>query len=209
MESKFKPESICNVFKELSKENSCYLMGLSLASNDLVINLNTFKYYPPTESNCFFSNAISILREIARLIVEINQSTLHQRYSNNTKSIFDKLKTKLVPFHDESFTKATLKPIRDFTFHYDLNKIKANKVIESIFQKMQNSDTIEMGFDPNDESALGQRYLFADSFRANYIDHFLNKNIVTDISTISVDLINFIDSLMYDIIIGVNDENAL
>jgi len=163
MESKFKPENIGNVFKDLSKENSCYLMGLSLASNDLVININTFKYYPPTESNYFFSNAISILREIAQLIFEVNKSTLNHLYSKNTKSIFDKLKTELVPFHDESLTRATLKPIRDFTFHYNLNKIKENKVIESIFKELQKPVTIEMGFDPNDESALGQRYLFNES----------------------------------------------
>lgn len=180
-------------------------MGLSLASNDLVMNINTFKYYPPIEGNYFFSNAISILRELALLLLKINESTLNKLYSKTTKSIFDKLKTELVPFHDESLTKATLKPIRDFTFHYNLNKLKDNRAIESTFATVIESATIDIGFDPNDETALGQRYLFADGFRNNYMAQFLSKDITSDISTISFDLISFIDSLMYDITCGVND----
>jgi len=105
----------------------------------------------------------------------------------------------LAPYTDESLVKSTLRPIRNFTFHYNLNKQKEKEILVSMINKIKKLNDIDIGLDPNEESALGQRYIFADTFRADFINQFLSKEIVSSISSISVDIGNFVDSLMYDL----------
>jgi hypothetical protein len=74
MESKYKPKVIDNVFRALDDKQSLYLMGLSLASNDLAINLDSLDRYPDNERIYFFSNSISIIRELSHLVFEVDKS---------------------------------------------------------------------------------------------------------------------------------------
>lgn len=199
MDSKFKVHLTDNIFKELDSELSLYIMGLSLASNDLTINLDSLKHYPASESIYFFSNSISILREVASLLVNIDKSNLKRFYSKDTIFLYEDLKTDLLPFHDSSIVKSTLKPIRDFTFHYNLNKFKENDVLNVMMNKIKELDQIEIGFNPDDETVLGQRYTFADTFRTEFTNNYLSKEIVSSLSTITVNIGNFVDSLMRDL----------
>jgi len=199
MDSKFKVHLTDNIFKELDSELSLYIMGLSLASNDLTINLDSLKHYPASESIYFFSNSISIVREVASLLVEIDKSNLKQFYSQDTDVLYKGLKSDLLPFHDGSIVKSTLKPIRDFTFHYNLNKFKDNEVLNAVINKVKESNQIEIGFNPVDETVLGQRYTFADTFRTEITNQYLSKDIVKKLSSITVNIGNFVDSLMRDL----------
>lgn len=199
MESKYKVGVTDNVFKNLSEEHSLFLMGLSLASNDLFINLDTFKHYPTSESNYFFAICISILREVALLVVDIKKTDFTQQFSSNTNELFEKLISELAPYNDDSLVKSSLRPIRNFTFHYNLNKQEEKDLMISMINNVKSLKDIDIGLDPNENSALGQRYMFADTFRAYFINNFLSKDIVSNISSISVDIGNFVDSLMYDL----------
>ena len=199
MDSKFKVHLTDNIFKELDNEHSLYIMGLSLASNDLTINLDSLNHYPASENIYFFSNSISIVREVASLLVDIDKSNFKQVYSKHTKDLYKNLKSDLLPFHDGSIVKSTLKPIRDFTFHYNLNKFKEHEVLNAITNKVKELDQIEIGFNPVDETVLGQRYTFADTFRTDVTNKYLNKEIVSNLSSIAVNIGNFVDSLMHDL----------
>ncbi len=203
MESKYKTGVTDNVFKELSNEDSLFLMGLSLATNDLIINLDTFQHYPSNESNYFFSNCISILREVASLVADINKSEFKNHFSSGTKELFGKLVSELEPYYDGSLTKSTLRKIRNFTFHYNYNsnskKQEEYKLMLSMIDKVKKLEEIDIGLDPKESTILGQRYIFADTFRADFINHFLSHDKVSMISSISVDLGCFVDSLMSDL----------
>ena len=178
MESKYKAGVTDNVFKNLSEEHSLFLMGLSLASNDLFINLDTFKHYPASESNYFFAICISILREVALLVVDIKKTDFTQQFSSNTNELFEKLISELAPYNDDSLVKSSLRPIRNFTFHYNLNKQEEKDLMISMINNVKSLKDIDIGLDPNENSALGQRYMFADTFRADFINNFLSKDIV-------------------------------
>lgn len=202
MESKYKAGVTDNVFKNLSEEHSLFLMGLSLASNDLFINLDTFKHYPASESNYFFAICISILREVALLVVDIKKTDFTQQFSSDTNELFEKLISELAPYNGDSLVKSALRPIRNFTFHYNLKKQEEKDLMISMINNVKSLKDIDIGLDSNEKSALGQRYIFADTFRADFINHFLSKDIVSNISSISVDIGNFVDSLMYDLYRG-------
>ena len=202
MESKYKPKVIANVFKALNDEQSLYIMGLSLAFNDLVINHDSLSRYPENENVYFFSNSISIIRELALLVVAIDSSNLTKKFSENTQNLFESLKTDLIPFHDESIVKKVLKPIRDLSFHYNLNNLtrsdEADK-IKSVLGQLRKENNISVGLIQNETSLLGQRYTYADSFRNGITSQFLTTEIVSKISTIAVNVAFFVDSLVTDL----------
>lgn len=74
MSSKYKQELIENVFSILNDEQALFLMGLSLASNDLCINLESMANFSEEENIYFFVNSLSIIREIAKLVEVIENS---------------------------------------------------------------------------------------------------------------------------------------
>ncbi len=206
MESKYKPEVIDNVFRALDDKQSLYLMGLSLASNDLSINLDSLDRYPDNERIYFFSNSISIIRELAHLVVEVDKSDLTQMFSKDTKDLFELLKSDLVPFNNASnnasLVKTVLKPIRDFSFHYNYNLTKSNEMckIESVLSQIRKEHNISIGLSQRESSLLGQRYAYADSFRTNVTNQFLTADIVSKISDVTVNILSFVDSLVNDLV---------
>ena len=200
MDSNYESKVIDNIFKELDDKQSLYLMGLSLASNDLAINIDLLERYPEGENFYFFSNSISIIRELAKLVNEVDKSGLTQYFSENTKSQFDFIKSDLAPFDDVSLVKNVLKPIRDISFHYNFNELKKKDKIETVLYQIRNENEILISFMKDKNSPLGQRYTYADLFRTNVCNQFLTRDIVSKLSTIARRIMSFVDSLVNDIL---------
>ncbi len=199
MNSKYKTQAIDNIFKALNDEQSLYLMSLSLASNDLAINHDSLCRYPDNENIYFFSNSISIMRELALLVVAIDKSDLTQMFSEGTKDLFESLKSDLAPFNEPSLVKTVLKPIRDISFHYNLTKSNETDKIKSVLRLLRKKNNIDIGFTQGKNSPLDQRYTYADSFRTDVANQFLTAEIVSKISTVAVNVVAFVDSLVADL----------
>ena len=203
MDTNYKPEVLDNIFKALNDEQSLYLMGLSLASNDLAINLDSLGRYPNNESIYFFSNSISIIRELALLVVAVDKSDLTQNFSKNTEGLFELLKSDLVPIDDASLVKTVLKPIRDLTFHYNLAKSNKMSKIEFVLSQLRKENNISIRFTKDENSPLGQRYTYADSFRTHVADQFLTTDVISIISSVAVNVVSFVDSLVNDLLLKI------
>lgn len=208
MDSKYEQEVIENIFKTLNNEQSLFVMGLSLAANDLNINLDSIGRYPTSESIYFFSNSISIIRELALLVVAIEKSNLANEFSDNTMDLFKQLKSELIPFDNDSLVKSVLKPIRDLSFHYNFNKSNQKGAVESVLDQLKLEAKISVGFSKDVNSPLGQRYLYADSFRTDIANKFLTEEIVSKISAVAVNVISFVDSLLNDFVCKENNNNV-
>ena len=200
MEPDYEANVVGNFFKALNDEESLYLIGLSLASNDLTINHDSLSKYPENENIYFFSNSISIIRELATLVVAIDKSDLTQKFSKNTGNLFKKLKCDLVPFDDDSLAKTVLKPIRDISFHYNLTKSDEMDKIKSVLGKLREENNISVRRMQGEKSILGQRYTYADLFRANITSEFLTTEIVSRISNVAVNVGAFVNSLVTDLV---------
>lgn len=200
MDSKYTQVEVDNVFKKLNDKQSLYLIGLSLASNDLVINNDSINRYPDSENGYFFSNSISIIRELAALVVAIDNSDLTQKFSDCTNDLFRQLKSDLMPFDDESLVRKVLKPIRDISFHYNFIKLGEMDEIKSVLNQLREENNISVGLLQDEKSILGQRYTYADSFRTNTTNQFLTTEIVSKISKVAVNVGTFVDSLVTDLI---------
>jgi hypothetical protein len=199
VQSKYESGSIGNVFRALDSKHTLHLIGLLLASNDLLLNLDAIGKFPKKESGYFFYNSISIIRELALLVVEIDKSNLPQKFSNNTFDSFEKLRSELTSFHDKSLVKSVLKPIRDVTFHYNFSKSKNAEKLHLLIKELRELEKIEVGLIPHQHSVLAQRYTFADTFRSEFINQFLTNEIVSKITAVSVGVVSFTDSLMADL----------
>ncbi|MFH2060774.1 MAG: hypothetical protein ABIJ59_18010 [Pseudomonadota bacterium] len=201
MDSDFKSQEIENIFKPLSEEESFYVLGLSLVANDLMLNHDSLCHYPEDENIYFFASSISIIRELAKLLVAVKKSSLISLFSDNTMQLFEALKSELEPFDEDSLTKSVLKPVRDLTFHYNFSKSEESQVLKSSLIELKNKDGILMRFSNNQKSPIGQRYAFATSFRAAVTNSFLSSEIVSKISNVAVNSGCFVDSLLNDLVL--------
>tara|TARA_R110001583_G_scaffold187269_1_gene348406 strand:- start:2042 stop:2674 length:633 start_codon:yes stop_codon:yes gene_type:complete len=207
MSSKYKQELIENVFSILNDEQALFLMGLSLASNDLCINLESMANFSEEENIYFFVNSLSIIREIAKLVEVIENSDFMDFFSKNSIKIFNELKAGLVPFHDTSLTKSVLKPIRDLSFHYNLNASKEIGAIDKALDYLLNLRDIPVGFNEKEEVGLSQRYMFADTFRTKLVFQYLTTAKVSKISLLSVNVVQLVDSLLNDLLLKLRRQN--
>lgn len=202
MDSDFKSQDIENIFKPLSEEESFYVLGLFLVANDLMLNHDSLRRYPEDENIYFFASSISIIRELATLLVAIKKSSLTNLFSDNTKQLFEALKFELEPFDDDSLTKSVLKPVRDLTFHYNFSKSEESQVLKSSLIDLKNKDGILMRFSNNQKSPIGQRYAFATLFRMAVTNRFMNVKITSKISNVAINAVNFVDSLLNDLMMN-------
>ncbi len=200
MESKYKPHNIDNVFRSLNDDLALYIMGLSLASNDLAINLDALIRYPEVENGYFFSNSISIMRELATLMIEIKKTRLPNEFSDGTKSLFETLLSELESFADGSLVKSTLKPLRDISVHYNLNKSDEVGKLKSVLNEIKDQSRINVGFTEATGAPNDQRYLYADEFRAKVISKFLDEKITSKISHVAASAVKFVDSILTDLV---------
>lgn len=199
MNSKYTPGVARNVFAALNEEESLRVLGLSLATNDLMSNLEALGIVPVAENSYFFYNSIAIIREVAKLVASTEKSTLSRKFSEDTWNSFKELIAALSPYHDTSLAKSILKPIRDVTFHYDLAHSPAagwDEVLDGI----RKLDKLDVGLMPDNRSLRGQRYTFADRIRTEYVNQFLTKETVSQLSSVAVSIGAFVDSLLADLV---------
>ena len=195
----YKYEIIKNIFKDLDRKSSLYVLGICLATNDIVSHVVKIQSHKSDEDTYYFANSLSILREIAKLIMEIDKLELKGRFSKGTCELLDKLKSELLPFNENSLVKDSLKPIRDFTYHYDFLKSDQKEKIDSILELFKTEDELKLRANIETPSILRNRFTFADKFRMDLINLFLTKDLVDKISNITVDTIAFVDSLLFDL----------
>ncbi len=115
--------------------------------------------------------------------------------------MLSKVKASLASFEADSLVKETLKPIRDVTFHYNhLNKKgEMGRLIDQALSEVIEKDTLELGFSDDVNSAMGQRYFFAEKFRSGILNQLLSSELVSIISVASVDSVSLVDSLLSDL----------
>ena len=187
-----------NVFQQLDTECSLCVLGLCLASNDIVLHHSLIDKSEAGEKNYHFAASLSILREIAKMVEPIEKLAFAMRFSQGTKDLLQDLKRDLQPFQDNSLTKGTLKPIRDFTFHYDFTRVDQNK-IDSLIDEIKKEKKLEFRAKSDDNSILRNRYTFADAFRSKLVASYLTTDLVNKITVAAVNVIAFIDSLLADL----------
>jgi hypothetical protein len=150
------------------------------------------------EKNYHFAASLSILREIAKMVEPIEKLAFATRFSQGTKGLLQDLKRDLQPFHDNSLTKGTLKPIRNFTFHYDFTEVDQNK-IDSLLDDIKKEKKLEFRARSDDNSILRNRYTFADAFRSKLVESYLTRDLVSKITVATTNVIAFTDSLLADL----------
>lgn len=187
-----------NVFQQLDTECSLCVLGLCLASNDIVLHHSLIDKSEAGEKNYHFAASLSILREIAKMVEPIEKLAFAMRFSQGTKDLLQDLKRDLQPFQDNSLTKGTLKPIRDFTFHYDFTRVDQNK-IDSLIDEIKKEKKLEFRAKSDDNSILRNRYTFADAFRSKLEESYLTKDLVDQITVAAMNVIAFTDSLLADL----------
>jgi hypothetical protein len=201
MEERFRSKSIRNILNQLSKDDALRVVALSLAANDLNINVEALGKFPESESGFFFVTSLSILRELAKLVAGIDEASFQGRMSGETIALLGEVKASLASFEAGSLVKETLKPIRDVTFHYNhLNqKGEVGKLIDQALSEVMEKDTLKLGFSDDVNSAMGQRYFFAERFRSSILSQLLSSERVSIISVVSVNIVSLVDSLLSDL----------
>ena len=187
-----------NVFQQLDTESSLCVLSLCLASNDMVFHIKPTDNSEPEEKNYNFAVTLSILREVAKIIGKIDNLKFIKHVSQETKGLLHDLKRDLQPFHDNSLSNGTLKPIRNITFHYDFTK--ADKEITSqLLAEIKNEPKLKTRASSGDNSISRYRYTFADTFRSKLVDSYLTKDLMNNIPETVVNVLEFTDSLLADL----------
>ena len=201
MEERFKSKSISNILNQLSKDDALRIVALALATNDLNINVEALGKFPESENIFFFVTSLSILRELAKLVAEIEGTAFQGRMSEDTITLLNQVKASLASFESGSLVKGTLKPIRDVTFHYNYLSQKGDvgKLIDQVLSEVIEKDTLELGFSDEVSSAMGQRYFFAEKFRSGILNQLLSSELVSVVRLASVNIVSLVDSLLSDL----------
>lgn len=201
MDSRFTTTQIGNILHPLSDDDALRVIALSSAANDLTLNLEALGRFPESENMYFFVTSLSILRELAKLVSSIEESCFRGQMTSETKSLLQEVNSKLASFEADSLVNNVLKPLRDVTFHYDhLNATgSAKPLIEQALSQIKAEKLLEVGFDAEGRSALGQRYIFADRFRSSMLNQQLNSELVSIISTVTVNIVALVDALLADL----------
>ena len=187
-----------NVFQQLDTECSLCVLGLCLASHDMVWHRTLIDNSEVEEASYHFPASLSILREAAKIIMKIERLPFRTHFSQETEDLFQHLKGDLMPFQDDSLTKGTLKPIRDLTFHYDFGKADQGR-IDSLLAEIRKEPELKVRASSGDNSILRYRYTFADAFRSKLVASYLTKDVVDQITVAAVNVIAFTDSLLADL----------
>ena len=200
MGNKYREGDFKNIFKSLDNNSSLWLLGLCLASNDIVLCQEQMNNCRDEEKTYFFATSLSILREIAKLIYTAENIGVEKYFSNETNIVFSSLKQEPKSIKTGSLTKDVLKPIRDNTFHYNFLDDKKN--IEKLFpflEDLRRESELQIRANIEDTSITRHRYVFADIFRHNFNKSLLNKELIGKLPTVEVNVIFFVDSLLADL----------
>lgn len=201
MEDRFKSASIRNFLKSLAREDALRIVSLAMAANDLVVNAEAIGRFSESKNIYFFVSSLSILREVSKLVAEIDEFAFRGRMSADTIAVLNDVKGDLASFESGGLVKDTLKPIRDVTFHYDHlgQKGDIGRLIDKGLSKVIRKDDLEIGFSNKLESTMGQRYFFAESFRSEILSQLLSDEVIGRISSTSVNVVSLVDSLLLDL----------
>ena len=187
-----------NVFQQLDTKCSLCVLGLCLASHDIVLHHSLIDKSEPEEKNYHFAASLSILREVAKIIDKIDKLKFIKQVSQETKDLLRDLKRDLQPFHDNSLSKGTLKPIRDITFHYDFTEADKKRT-HPLLAEIKNEHELKVRANSGDNSILRYRYTFADAFRSKLVETYLTTDLVNKITKAIMNVFAFTDSLLYDL----------
>ena len=66
-------------------------------------------------------------------------------------------------------------------------------------EDLRNKSELQLRVNQEDTSILGQSYLFADIFRHKFHNSLVDDGIVGKLSSVSCDVIAFVDSLLADL----------
>ena len=204
-DSKYSSETLKNPLTDLEDDFVIQIVRLACASNDLVTNHEALSKFPSGENSYFFYNSISIVRETAKLALELSESDSLRFFSTETRNYFTKLSDALTPFDDGSLTKSVLKPIRDVNFHYKFPDVKTDTALVALTAQLKDAPKLAVAVDPDKDHLMTMRYTFADWFRNEYIDTHLDGEIAKTISEVCVVLVAFLDSLLADLMEKVSD----
>ena len=199
MDSRFETNEIENFLSVLDDEDTLYVIGLSLAANDLISNVETLSRTPESENLYFFVTSLSIVRELAKLVTKMDGARFLEHLSDHSKDLFNKIKKELNPFEKDTLVKDVLKPLRDITFHYNYSEPSKRALIDVALSNLKANNIIKVEFIKDGKSPLDQRYTYADNFRADMVNQLLNKELVSKITEVTVNIIAFVDSLLSDI----------
>ena len=194
-----KQYQLSNVFQRLSDDDALYLLGLSLAANDLMSNLDALKNTTDSEHLYFFTASISILRELASLVNDVDNTGFLDLVSDESRKGFALVRKDLLPFNEGALVKSTLKPIRDVTFHYNYSNSQTRAQLVNVLETLRKDDSIVVGCDEDADTVLGQRYVYADKFRSELVQQYLNSDLVAKVSAVAVNIMWFVDSVIADV----------
>lgn len=200
MTSIYKDGFVKNVFQQLDTESSLCVLGLCLASNDIVLNYEQINDNRHDENTFFFATTLSTLREVAKIVMKIDQFMLKTHFSQDTRNLLEDLKEDLLPFQDDSLTKGTLKPVRDHIFHYDFTESDQQERLASLLDVIKNESELRVRISSDNNTILRHRYTFADIFRNELMNSWLSKEIVDQISIVAINIVAFTDSLLTDLL---------
>jgi len=187
-----------NVFQQLDTECSLYVLGICLASNDIVLHCKLIGNSEAEEKNYHFAASLSILREIAKIVEPIGNLAFATRFSKDTKDLLRDLKRDLQPFHVNSFTKGTLEPIRNITFHYNFTKDDIKRTYP-LLDKIKKEQELKVRAISGESSVLRYRYTFADAYRSKLVESYLTSDLLDKIVVATNNVIAFTDSLLADL----------
>lgn len=174
-----------------------WVVSLAMAANDLSFLANNIKSAQVDhEKFYFFRLASAHLREIAKVIGESRQDEIIATYisklDNEAKTTYKKIEKRLGSYDNQSLVKNILKVPRDEIFHYP--NIKGD-FWPSLSEEVKSLDKILVEFSQNDKTILGTRYKFIDVLISQRINKGLSKDLVGQLSAVTVDVISFVDSI--------------
>lgn len=194
-----------NIFTILDDKTSLWLIGFCLAVNDILLCREEMDKYEGEEQRgekmYYFAIALSILRELAKVVDFVKETNIKSYFSENTSKSFIALESNLKPFEVNSLTKGILKPIRDVTFHYnylDRKQDEYNK-LRVFLEQLKDDSELSVRVNPKDKSIMRHRYTFADSFRSKYINNLLSSDLVNKIANVTAIAVGFADSILFDL----------
>ena len=172
-----------------------WVVALAMAVNDLSFLANKIRdTQDDYEKFYFFRLALAHLREIAKVVGESWQNKIIKTYilelNSEAQGVYKKIAENLERYDDQSLVKKALKAPRNETFHYP--DIKGD-FWPSLSEDVKKLDEILVEFNKNDRTIMGTRYKFIDVLISQRINKSLSKDLVGQLSGITVDLISFVD----------------
>jgi len=198
---KYQKGTFKNIFKILDDKASLWLIGFCLAVNDILLCREAMDKHEDEEKEYYFATALSILRELAKIVNFVEETNIKTYFSEYTNRLFITLESDLKPFEVNSLTKGTLKPIRDYTFHYNYLELKQDDYnkLRPFLEQLKNDSELSVRINPKDSSIMRHRYTFADFFRRKYVNSLLSGNLVSKIVDVTGSAVGFTDSILYDL----------